>query len=1333
MFRSNDISKFKAFNTAHAYQLRLEDDEEILSKANTVYSAQHLISKNHTLDSGIFGATLMNPICDVCYNRVENCPGHFAVIQLPFPIIRAICLKDFKILISLICPICSHILSPNASKATELAPENRLAYIKKEVEKYTKNGESVVICPTCGKKVTTIKIIQQEPSIRICVVLPQQNISDQINPCQIYTMLQNFSQINEIGFSSNYHPKNFMTTLIPIIPNKLRPKTIISSESTLTSYYRVIIEELCPELNKLYKTLSLGQGVIIDRGDMTNTFNKYYDKLMAYYLLITDMGTEKTKELELTLIEKRDRKHVDIHNSLIGRLKGKEKSIYQKGIISTRHNISGRTVLGGTTSSPVVCINVPGHIASKLTMLYPVYEQNLKAMQQLVAAMANPEILNDIHIPRVLGIVSQNATKMNKITIKDAITKAALLRPGDKLAITLLNTDLIMQVRFPSIREESWSCFQVIKDDNTIISLPLSVCKMKQADFDGDEANIYIPSSHVTDIEALMLHSPYQQLIAHKNGNLAVWYSADAPYGIMKMKQKATSLIYNDKLCLPELDVIKTIESFIPPDLTYIDGKTEIVKGKLPSNKTDFKNFELHKYMISLYGPVVTSTFMDKIIQLSYDLNRDYGNTMGFEIRIYGDESKKEIAKIVDKLYEEMKLTEQSNTKYKDILQISAPEKKKSRLKEILLNSSRGSNISNLGIVDNKQEEYFQTVVLLDHVLIDSNRVQPILAEGSRVNCSFPRYSVDPCAYGFCKCSYNSDISPIAHFYELKQQRQALYQRGQGTAKQGYMSKKLAVAFGNSYADFNGATINNFRIISTQYGACGLNPRLYVVQPLIDISEKYEVFEKKYKSDKRLCELHKLINECRHKYSVFTTFTKTDFIKDIFVAGFNYEQYINNNVSKGETKQELINAFVDRVRDSFCPKGMNDEYILDNLNHHEYYFRIKLKQYDCSSVLDKLHDFFIWSLVDGGDPIGMKAAISTSEPLTQASLNAIHKAGGGGVNEEQIKRSMGLARFEELLGGNTCKDSVVTFKLYDDSKESSIAFANEQETFYFNNIWSRMEVNISKNIPKHVINLHPWIPLQNVEVNNYFVTSIWNVTMISSFNIHVVDIIDKLIENFNEIMFITGYVLNSTEFMAYIFFKPTIKIEQIQNLVEEWSQERASTIVHGKYLKNCYVSENKNRPGHYIISANEVNENSLALQNLIYDERVDPYGCSTTNPSTNLKMFGICEASTRHYEDLLYTAINLSVTNEVLHRHYKVLADTIYTTGEPQYASRNSLRHDRSIDVMRLVQFETAKDMIQQALRFGDIQPVSDGVSAAVFGELPTFGTGCSKVTLYST
>lgn len=1325
----------QTFKTNHCYQLRLESDEEILAKAECVYTDQLLKSKDHTLDSALFGATVMNPICSVCFQRVEECPGHFSVIQLPFPIIKAICLKDFKTLISLICPICSHFFIPNIKDVLQLAPEDRLAWIKEQSQRYTKGEDTVIVCSNCHKSMVPIKVVQQEPMIRCCIMLTQDDIQDHVNPCELYTILQNFRELDEAGFSPNYHPKDFMTTLLPIIPAKLRPKTMIASESTLTSYYKVIVEEIAPELNKLFKQTAQNQksAVILQRGDFENVFNKFYDKLMAYYLLISDMGTEVTKETELNLIEKRDRKHVDIHNTLIGRFRDKDKSIFNKGIVATRHNCSARSVLGAAVDKPIKCCGVPFHVASKMCMLYPVYEENLKTMQQLVAAMSNPVIETDVHTVHVIGIQDGLTGKTSKISYKNALNKAAMLKPGDKLAISLMNSDFVMQSRFPAVREESFNSMQVRKDDNTILTIPLASCGLKMADFDGDEGQVYAISKHALDIEALLLHSTFAQYIEYKSGNPGIWYpsTGDAYYGLQRIKQGAKAIVFNEEY-VPEYNVIDKVNSFFPKDLNYEDKKLCIKNGKLVDNRTILRNADFFKYFASLYSNEEAQVLMDNLSQLSYDLLIDEGCSLGFEMRIYGKDTKQKIRSIISETEKEMYELEKSNNKHKNSLQIFNVEKQKSKIKQILLDGAKGTHLDKAGFTTDRQEEYYQTVVMLDHIVCDGTRIQPILSEGTRVCNCFPRYTIDPRAYGYVDRGYADDISPYSHFYDCKMQRFSMFQKGQGTAEQGYVSKRLAVTYGISYADFNGAVVNNFRNISTMYNCCGLNPRMFVKQPLIDINMKRNEFMSKYK-DSRIVELYDKIHDCMNCYSRFTCFTRAEALKAEWIAGFDYEQYINSYAKKGKTDQKAIDSFVQELKDIFKPKALDAEYLFENFTHHEYYFRVKLLEYECDEkILERLKELFEWTLCDGGDPVGMKASLATTEPLTQASLHAIHHAGGGGAHEEKIVRSAGLDRFEELLGGNKNKNTVVTFTLYDDSLENSTEFANEQETFYFNNIWVRMELDIGRKIHNRILKQHENLHLEDLDINPYFVTSIWNLTQISAYHIHVVDVINKLIENYNEIMFISGWILNSTEFMAYIYFKPTVQPQQIQVIMEEWGMERPSTVVHGKYLRNCYVSENKNRPGHYIIEANEVSERSMALENLIFDERVDPMGCKNTDPSVTQKLFGVFEAAARDYEELIYTAMNLSDTSGVLQRHYKILADSTFAGGEALYANRSSLRHDRTMDIYRLVQFETAKDMIQQSLRYGDIQPIADPVSATAFGELPALGTGVSKIMLYA-
>ena len=1301
------------FKQNHCYQFRLMSDEEILNKTPLVYTAELLKSKRSTLDSAMFGATEMNSECEICHQRQGACPGHYAVLKLPFPIVRIICQQDFETIIHLICPLCSHFYTPNVEMALELAPEKRLDWIKNKSNNYAKNG-GFIKCACCHNDIVPIKVMGRAPYNRYVFELNKDGVNDQVNPCEMYHLLQNFTQIEECGFSANYHPRNFMTTLLPIVPIKLRPKTNQDSDSCLTGYYKDIIEREVPELDLLYKQMTgsvTSLNAVIKKGEFETKFNIVYDRMMCYYHLMT-ITNDQNKDVVLKGVDKRDRSHFDVGTTLLGKLKGKEKSIFSKGIVAARHNVTARTVLGGAYDAPIKCVCVPFHIASKLSMLYPVYDENLKICKQIVAAMSDPSIFNDIHFPHVIYIEKGN-NRQRDVNFKNALEMASMLKPGDKIAISLMNGDLVMSSRFPSVREESWNSMMVMKDNNSIVTLPLATIGLKMGDFDGDEAQIYVASKHFLDIEALMLHSPFAQFIEHKTGDPGIWfpYTGDAAYGLAEIKPGRKSVVLNGEWH-KEYNVIDVVNTLLPKDLNYKDSKLEIKNGLLVSDKTGFRNSEFFKYYAALYTTEMAEELMDKLSQLAYDLLIDKGAGLGFELRIMHEETKSKIRKIIKATEHKMLQLEMSNAKNKGPAQIANVQSQKKEIKTLLIEDAKGTAMDKAGYTTLRQEEWYHTVVMLDHMTDHlGGRFRPILAEGSRSLTAFPRFSIDPRAYGYAPCGYNGDLPPYSHFFDTKQQRFSMFQKGQGTAKQGYFSKKLGVTYGSTYVDYNGSVVNNFRNISICYNCCGLNPRAFVKQPLIDFTLSDADFNKKYADDKRLIELRKDIASWKERYSRFTCYTKTEALRDIWIAGFNYEQYINSNVKPGKTPRKDIEDFIKRIRDVYKPPALDWDYILENLKPHEYYFRAKLMNYECTpEVLDVLFEQFEWSLCGAGEPVGMKASLSVSEPLTQASLHAIHHATASGASVEHIIRSAGIDRFQELIGSNSMKNNVVTFVLYDDSKQASLDFANEQETFYFSDIWTRMELAISKTVDPRVLNQHPDLHLDELEVNPYYITSIWNLTHIAQYNIHVTEVIERLMSNFNEIFFITGWILNATEFMAVIYFKPTVQLVQIRVLMEEWGLEKDSTVIHGKYLKNCFVSENMNRPGHFMIEANEATPKTKALENLILDERVDPLGCKSNNLGTMLDMYGIHETCARLYEELIYTATNLSDTSGVLQRHYKCIADDAFVNGDKRYGARESVRKDRMMDTFKAVHFETASDMIRSALKNGDVMPVAERV-----------------------
>ena len=1333
------------------YKLYLKSDEELRQESEILYDQNKITSKIYSLDSSNFGANRANPECYICHQNMMNCPGHYGVIKLPFPIVKNVCLQEFKKIIQCICPICSNIPIKNISDKVKLInPEHRLKYIKNELTKMTKNGEAKIRCPCCNNDIVLFKVLSAEPHLRVGI--QYDNEFHQINWIYIDVALKNFKQIYETGFYEDYHPKNFMTSYLPIVPNKLRSKNLESSDSVINTYYLAIINEMIPELNGLYNIyMSTENTYEFKQNNTLDKFNTVYDKMYAYYTLITNNSTVSKNDELLSIINRQDKTHVDPQNSLMMRIKGKQdETMFNKGgIIGTRHNVSCRTVLGGAVDSSIRTVNIPFHYANRMGMTYPVFEENLNIIKQMIYDLQKYN--DDKTKPKVLGIFNEYGNRI-KITPETALDRINTIKPGDRISISLLNNDLVMQSRFPSVREESWCSYQVKKDNNTVVTLPLPDCMKEMADFDGDETQVYCLYSHYTIFESLLLHSIYAQFLAYKNGNTAVWFemTADTPYGLKRIKPGVKINIFNNR-CVPEYDVVKKVEEFIPNDLNYRDDSIEIKNGHIISEKIGLRNQRLFKYIAIVYGTHVAASLMDNLMFLAYDLNKYFGNSIGYEAEIKDPKVNKKVEQILDTNWKKIVNIEKTNKEHKEFEIKKITKEQEGELSKMLLEANKGSNLEEIDIINDRQTEIYQIAIRSKDVEIHGEAVKPVLADGFRTSCAYAKNSLDPEAYGHSRYRRGTGLSPSLYLFELEVQRYPIFVKGKTVAKQGYLSRRLDIAYGSNWCDHNGGVMNPYRNVSICYNSSSLNPRYSTKLLLPDINMQRNEFIEKYHDD-RLLELYDRINEGMEIYRHLTKTFTDNYVQPTFTAGLDYDQFIDSNGEDGEKKmgegknktgegkkkmdgctKDEIDDVITRMRNIFCPPTIpkDQQYILSNFDTHEYYFRIKLLNKKLSKQnLDKLVDLFMWTLVDAGEPVGTKACLAVTEPLTQAALHAIHKVSGGSVDEERLDRSTGVIRFEELFGGSRSKNTIIKINLYDNSRESCKKFANEQETFYFNDLWKTMEMRISNDLDPVIAERDSEIPFNNYSRSNIFIKSIWNLQNISGYDIHVVDVIDAIMKNYEDILFIDGYVLNATEFMALIYFKSNTTREQIENMITEWKDEQRSTIIHGKYLKNCYVSENKNKPGEFVVEANIINDDPI-YTTLLIDERIDPYGTTLTDTTQIFDTYGIFEASARTYEELCYCALNLSDTSGILTRHYKLVADAIFVNGYYKSATRLDYKHNREIDSIRLIQYETPRDFVVRAMNKPDKDYIADPVSSMYFAENPECGSGVSKITLY--
>ena len=1339
-------------NTVNKYRIKLLSDVELEKNASIIIDIAKSNKENYTqlLESTLFGFYRGEP-CEICGNK-EECTCHFGLIKLPYPIIvNTVILDKFFKVIDVLCPVCGCIPLDNLSYLMDLKPEDRFGVVRKEILKVKKE---INHCPHCNNDFIYISTENDFPSVKFLFVQTHVNKSIQISPEYIYTLLNHITDetIQYLGFNiETDNPRNYMTKYITVIPNRLRIKTLDSQSSNITSAYKNIIEQV---LKDMYKIKCANNSQIIPN-ELCDQFNKLYTNLNARYVLIIDMTRETLTNACLTVLSKRDRQHVEESASLMGRLKHKETSYFMKGIVAMRHKVSCRTVLGPGNAINSNEIGLPYKYCSKLGQFIPIYEENIDFVKQIVASMEKHD-KHDYKSLRVNKVYFSKQNSLVSVKPNNAVMLAAKLQPGDKVYTSLLPKSIIQHIRYPALREESFASHILIPTNHTCMTIPLAACDYKNADFDGDETNLYIPNSQLTDNECLLLSSIYKQLIEYGFGTIGVMFQGyDTKVEIPMMKKKVkigVKTIYDDNGTVIRREryynsktVGESLTEFMDyitgnskdsefdkiPKINYEDSKTKVVNNVIDEKLDNINNQDFFKYLYFNFGPERTLKLIDLIIQLGYNLSYDRIITMGNEIRYYTKETKDKILKIHDETYEEAKKVESSNKsrleRDKEVYIIS--NKEKSPIIDLLKEGCKGTNIEKIGL-SKKTTPYYNLVVSLDSALVEGNRVQPTLNNFTRTCASYHQHSMDPMAYGFGRHGYMSNkVTMSETFFDCMMQRKALYTKGMSVADQGYLQKRFVMAFGPSITDGSGAQLFNNHLVSLSYGILSLDPRCVIKQPLHDIDLPRDEFKNKYSSE--LLSLYDSIKEAELFYNNVSCYTERKPYENTFMSPYDYEQYLSHqNLTKGKTDKKLFDEFMENIRNIFVPKGITHRYALNNLVQFEYYLRQKAETYNLSrEILLDMYYNFVKNLVNTGETVGLKATLCVGNRLTQEALDAIHNATGGSVETNKLKVQKSLSRFEELLGGAVEKNSVITIGFYKSDEETVKKFAKEQETIYLCDIWSKLETVVSNNVNENIRLIHPTIDFKKLQLSKTCIKMVLELNTLANYDVKLSDVYDRLYKSFGCIAFITGTVINHNEFLAYIYFKANTPGIEIDNFIHTIKLRTDKSIVHGNILINCYATQNKNT-GDWFIKCNEVDPNVRAYEKILYYDNVDPAKTHTSNTHLTLSVYGVFETAPRLVEEMIYCATELSRVGELTPRHFKTIGMGCICTGGYFAAIANSaLKSD--IDYLRGCNFEQPGAFLKKGIEDGEFIESSDAISAAFFGDLPKLGSGYSKVMVY--
>ena len=640
---------------------------------------ENLEAKRNGLIDTRMGTTDNSVDCGQCGLNTIFCGGHFGHITLAEPVFHLGYLKYVKNILSCICLKCSKLLIyKNEDDIIEMlknkSGKTRMAEIRNLVK-------HVTVCQKqyfgCGMVVSKIKIDEKKSTAVINIVseinlanIPTEEggVSDGkkksifiLTPEKCYNILSNISDRDcmILGLDPKHcRPEMMIHKIFPVPPVPVRPSTRADFLASST-----MEDDLT---HKLADIIKANLRVMRHKEAATESTMKYGQDNI--YLLQYHVATYFDNET-LSLPKSEKGKET---RSLSYRLKGKEGRI-RGNLMGKRVDFSARTVI---TPDPTIDINqvgIPIKIAMNVTFPEIVTPYNIEAMTKLVRNG------RDVYpganfVFQASSIVSgQRVLPIDLRYKKETID----LKIGDIVERHFVNNDIVLLNRQPTLHKHSMMGFYIkVINDHSLNTFRLSVaiCHPFNADFDGDEMNIFLPQSIQTQIELEEIADAKRQVMSQSTSAATYGIVQDGLVGGYNLTEPSVRIDWKNAMNMMTYTSIENFEAFkkkrdftgcelfsmiIPKKINMLrekDGKTvlsikngELLEGRM---KKDYLGNGKRNNLVQLiwdeYGVEDAKKFIDDTQRLMNNYNLLNGFTIGIKDISISKETEQQIHNILE-------------------------------------------------------------------------------------------------------------------------------------------------------------------------------------------------------------------------------------------------------------------------------------------------------------------------------------------------------------------------------------------------------------------------------------------------------------------------------------------------------------------------------------------------------------------------------------------------------------------------------------------------------------------------------------------------------------
>ena len=816
--------------------------------------------------------------CKTCGQRVgkDKCPGHFGHIDLAMPVIHVGLIKTIRNCLRSTCRECGRLLLTDKDKE-EYSKQLKICdqegknktYLLKQIIKDCVKAEK---CPHCSREVGKIEL-DKPTSLR--------ENGKKLTPSEVREWLERIPDeilpLLDINRKSA-RPEWMILTVLPVPSVAVRPSVTLQSgersEDDLT--------------HKLVDVIRINQRLQENRdAGAPQLIVEDLWELLQYH--ITTYLDNQTSGIPPA----RHRSGRPL-KTLAQRLKGKEGR-FRSNLSGKRVNFSARTVISPDPNLSINELGVPIRIAEELTVPVRVTSHNIDWCKQMVkqkyAGSADP----DEYVPGVNYVIKETGSMKRriKVTEKNAEDVAEKLEIGSIIERQLMNGDLALFNRQPSLHRMSIMAHRVKVVPDKTFRFNLCVCPPYNADFDGDEMNLHLIQGEEAKAEAEILMKVQENILSPRFGGAIIGGIHDHISGCflltrkdrkvplddashilaaIKYKGKKLKTIVEDgKSYVSGKDIFSTL---LPKDLNleykaktcfncdvcqapkcphdaYVIVKNGVLKqGIMDENSIGAFKGKILDRIIRDHGMDAGREFIDNVTRLAIKAITLFGFTTSIDDEDIPDEAKRQIADGIDKALK--KIT--GLVKAYDAGELeSLPGRSLEETLEMEIMKVTGKTRDMAGEIAGRHLGLDNSAVLMAKSgargsMLNLSQMSGCVGQqavrGERISRGyqyrtlphFKRGDLGASAKGFVASSYKSGLSPTEYFFHSMGGREGLVDTAVRTSRSGYMQRRLINALEDVKVE-NDGTVRHAggQIIQFIYGEDGIDPTRSMAGNAVDM------------------------------------------------------------------------------------------------------------------------------------------------------------------------------------------------------------------------------------------------------------------------------------------------------------------------------------------------------------------------------------------------------------------------------------------------------------------------------------------------------------------